>query len=123
MLDVTAIPGHELWYPLLQRCGGFELKVGPDRIDVGVGGFDIAGLHRSKFDYRLLLRRVFYQLDQLEKRLGPIVADVVDAVLRRASCTIRQSIGGGNDTGDNVVDVSEIPLHLTVVEDRDRFAP
>ena len=99
-----------------------------DGVDVGIGCGDIAGLHRLKIADRFLGRRVFDDLDKAHQFFGPVVADIVETVRRNAAARFGRAVVGGRlfaareDPGDDIVDISEIALHLAVVEDLDRLA-
>ena len=91
------------------------------RRDIGPGLRHVAGLHRRVLDHRLAADRPLQDGDIVGQSLGPVVADVVDAVGNRASAG-RRRVEDAEHRRDHIVDVGEVALHAAVVEERDRAA-
>src|SRR3546814_14476216 len=57
----------------VDRRPGIESEVALTGADIGIGGLDVARLHRLEVDLGLVVRRRFDQMDEPHQRLRPIV--------------------------------------------------
>ena len=115
---VLAVPGDEAGDALGDRRLRRVAVVALERRDVGPGLLHIAGLHRRVLDHGLAADGLLQCSDEVGERLGPVVADVVEAV-GHAAVSRRRRVEYAQDRRHHVVDIGEIALHAAAVEERD----
>src|ERR1700716_4403646 len=78
---VLPVPGDTPRQPDGDRDAWRKAEVALRRLDVGIGGRHIAGLHRHHLLGRAAAERLFEHADKIEQCLGAVVAEIVEAML------------------------------------------
>lgn len=131
------VPGGEAAEAFAEGGGGLEAEVALEGGGVGVGDGYVAGLHGHEAFVGLEVvvggkytggEKLFLKnLHEVKKVLGRVVADVVDGIGGLGKTVLASLALGslGHDAHhalDDVVDVCEVALAVSVVEDLDRVA-
>ena len=107
-----------------------EAEIPRQRVHIRIGLVHVPRLHGQEFLLAGLVndalghQTTLQRLHEVQQVLRLVVADVVDPGRVRASLAVIRGrvVQHIDDSLYNVVDIGEIPLHITVVEDLDGFA-
>src|SRR5690554_3302101 len=121
------IPVNKVGYPLFHAGGWFIADIADQIINVCVGGWHIARLHRKQIFLGLFpdsLLNNFYEPRELHR---VVAANVVNAIRGLAGAWVRRCatpvavrlsdlIESTDNTFHNIVDISEVPFVVAMIE-------
>ena len=79
---IASIPRRKLTDAILDGCGGAEIDVAGEVVDVGIGRRDVAGLHRQQLPFGLASQFLLEDRHHPRQFFRLVVADIVDAPRR-----------------------------------------
>src|SRR6516165_12598491 len=118
---ILLVPLHEPRKPDIDRGPGLEAEIAPRVFDVGKAFGNIAGLQRQQFLARGLPQLSLEHRNKVEKLLGAVIAEVIEAVGDTARYR-RRTIMCRDRTRDDVVDIGKVAGHSAFVKDFYRLA-
>ena len=136
-LIILFIPFRKLPEAFAEGDAGGEAEVAFEGGGVGVGGGDVAGLHRDELlmGFEVVVggedagadEFFLEDLHEIQEVFGLAAADVINGVGRDGKAVFAGFLFGGlchnvDDAFDDVIDVGEVPAAVAVVEDLDGLA-
>lgn len=129
---ITAVPVHKSAHADVQRRTRLEAKVLNQIFNVGIGGQNVAWLHRGQLFLGGSSHELLEYLNEPDDRDRVMIADIVEAIWRgtlsgyrsvfwRNGTRVGRFAPYANHPFDDVIEVGEIPPHVTIVEQGNFF--
>src|ERR1700733_14886813 len=114
-----AIPVYEPRNADLDRCRRLETEIASAGLNIGIGRRHVARLKRLEAYLGFSSECVLEHGNEFGQLFRTVIAEIVQRVRRTSGW---RTIQHTQDAVHDVIDISEIAPHLTMVENRDRLA-